>query len=88
MSAATVLKSMEKEIGKEMFVSDWTQVTQDQINKFADSTKDFQWIHVDEEKAANPFLRADVPAVAASVGLAGKPAAQVFAEVRARKNRF
>jgi len=56
MSAATVLKSMEKEIGKEMFVSDWTQVTQDQINKFADSTKDFQWIHVDEEKAAKgPF---------------------------------
>jgi len=43
---------------------------------------------IDEEKAANPFLRADVPAVAASVGLAGKPAAEVFAEVRARKNRF
>ncbi len=56
MSAATVLKEMEKEIGKEMFVSDWTQVTQDQINKFADSTKDFQWIHVDKEKAAKgPF---------------------------------
>jgi len=43
---------------------------------------------IDQEKAANPFLRADVPAVAASVGLAGKPAAQVFAEVRARKNKF
>jgi hydroxyacylglutathione hydrolase len=43
---------------------------------------------IDEEKAANVFLRADVPAVAAAVGLAGKPAAEVFAEVRARKNRF
>jgi hydroxyacylglutathione hydrolase len=41
-----------------------------------------------EEKRANVFLRADVPAVAAAVGLAGKPAAQVFAEVRARKNKF
>jgi hydroxyacylglutathione hydrolase len=41
-----------------------------------------------EEKRANVFLRADEPAVAAAVGLAGKPAAQVFAEVRARKNRF
>ena len=40
------------------------------------------------EKAANPFLRADLPEVAQSVGLAGAPAAQVFAEVRARKNRF
>ena len=43
---------------------------------------------IDEEKAANVFLRADVPAVAAAVGLAGKPAAEVFAEVRARKNKF
>ena len=43
---------------------------------------------IDEEKAANPFLRADVAAVAASVGLAGRPAAAVFAEVRARKNNF
>jgi hydroxyacylglutathione hydrolase len=43
---------------------------------------------IDEEKAANVFLRADVPAVAAAVGLAGKPAAQVFAEIRARKNKF
>ncbi len=40
------------------------------------------------EKAANPFLRADVPEVAAAVGLAGKPAAEVFAEIRAQKNRF
>jgi len=43
---------------------------------------------IDEEKAANVFLRADVPAVAAAVGLAGKSAAQVFTEVRARKNKF
>jgi hydroxyacylglutathione hydrolase len=41
-----------------------------------------------EEKAANPFLRADVPEVAAKVGLAGKPAWQVFAEIRERKNKF
>ena len=43
---------------------------------------------IDEEKAANVFLRADVPAVAAAVGLAGKPTAEVFAEIRARKNKF
>ncbi len=47
---------MEKSIGKEIFLSDWTQVTQEQINQFADSTKDHQWIHVDVEKAAKgPF---------------------------------
>jgi hydroxyacylglutathione hydrolase len=40
------------------------------------------------EKAENPFLRADVPEIAQSVGLAGSPAWKVFAEIRARKNRF
>ena len=40
-----------------------------------------------DEKQANPFLRADVPGIAAAVGLAGKPAAQVFGELRERKNR-
>ena len=56
MSVAEVLKDMEKLIGKEIFISDWTQVTQEQINQFADSTKDHQWIHVDAEKAAKgPF---------------------------------
>ncbi len=40
------------------------------------------------EKAANPFLRADVAEVAQSVGLAASPAWKVFAEIRERKNRF
>src|SRR5579872_2978827 len=40
------------------------------------------------EKAANPFLRADVPEVAQAVGLGGSPAWKVFAEIRERKNRF
>jgi hydroxyacylglutathione hydrolase len=41
-----------------------------------------------EEKRANVFLRADDPTVAAAVGLSGQPAAAVFTEVRARKNKF
>ncbi len=41
-----------------------------------------------DEKLANPFLRADMPELAAGIGMAGQPAAQVFAEIRARKNRF
>jgi hydroxyacylglutathione hydrolase len=43
---------------------------------------------IGEEKAANPFLRADRPEVAKSVGLDGAPAWQVFAEIRERKNKF
>ena len=41
-----------------------------------------------EEKAVNPFLRADVPSVAAGVDLTGADAAKVFAAVRGRKDRF
>ncbi|PKP75473.1 MAG: hydroxyacylglutathione hydrolase [Alphaproteobacteria bacterium HGW-Alphaproteobacteria-6] len=41
-----------------------------------------------EELATNPFLRAGLPAVKASVGLPGAPDAEVFAEIRARKDRF
>ena len=40
------------------------------------------------EKRDNPFLRADAPEVAQSVGLAGSPAWKVFAEIRERKNKF
>lgn len=41
-----------------------------------------------EERAANPFLRAGDPALAARLGLAGAAPAAVFAELRARKDRF
>ncbi len=37
--------------GQEVGVSDWTEVTQEMINRFADITGDHQWIHVDVERA-------------------------------------
>lgn len=36
----------------EVGVSDWVVVDQDRINRFAEATDDFQWIHVDEARAA------------------------------------
>ena len=45
-------------------------------------------VTIGEEKRANPFLRADVADVAAQVGMSGKPATDVFTEIRARKNKF
>lgn len=35
----------------EVAVSDWVEVTQEMIDGFAESTGDFQWIHVDAERA-------------------------------------
>lgn len=40
------------------------------------------------ERATNPFLRADDPALAQRLGLAGRPPVEVFAEMRRRKDRF
>jgi acyl dehydratase len=39
-------------VGKEAQASNWTQVTQDRINAFADATGDHQFIHVDPVRAA------------------------------------
>ena len=43
-------------VGQVLGHSDWREVTQEQINLFAEATGDFQWIHVDAERAAaGPF---------------------------------
>lgn len=54
MSTASVAE-MAASIGDER-VSDWVEVTQDMINRFADATGDHQYIHVDPVRAAEtPF---------------------------------
>ena len=43
-------------VGQHIGYSDWHEVTQAQVNLFADATGDHQWIHVDPERAkAGPF---------------------------------
>lgn len=50
-------EEFEKYLGKELGVSDYLKITQNQINLFAEATLDYQWIHVDEErcKTESPF---------------------------------
>jgi acyl dehydratase len=38
--------------GREVGISDWMTIDQERINRFAEATDDFQWIHVDKERAA------------------------------------
>lgn len=42
---------LEQYVGKELGVSEYITITQEQINQFADATLDHQWIHVDTERA-------------------------------------
>ena len=43
-------------VGRHLGFTDWITVDQDRINRFADATGDYQWIHVDVERAkTGPF---------------------------------
>src|SRR3954467_6777840 len=60
MSGKVVIGSVEELrtwVGKEVAVGKWITVTQDLINKFAEASGDYQWIHVDVErcKKESPF---------------------------------
>ncbi|MGI8752291.1 MAG: MaoC family dehydratase [Acidimicrobiales bacterium] len=47
---------LQSKVGTHLGYSAWHQVTQEQVNQFADATGDHQWIHVDVERAqAGPF---------------------------------
>ncbi|MGF7160473.1 acyl dehydratase [Rhodoligotrophos appendicifer] len=45
------LAELAADEGCEIGVSQWLEITQDRINRFADATNDHQWIHVDPARA-------------------------------------
>ena len=50
------IDDLESRVGQHIGYSDWHTITPEQVQKFAEATGDFQWIHLDEEKAkAGPF---------------------------------
>ncbi len=56
MKIFRTLDELNALVGQEVATSEWTTVTQKQIDLFAEATGDHQWIHVDPERAkAGPF---------------------------------
>jgi acyl dehydratase len=51
------LKSLKQYEGREFPATDWFVISEDRIQKFAEATEDFQWIHVDAERSRreSPF---------------------------------
>lgn len=45
------LRDLKNRIGQSLGVSDWFTVTQEMISDFAKATHDYQWVHVDTERA-------------------------------------
>jgi acyl dehydratase len=58
--AAVVLHGADEvraAVGRHLGSSDWLEITQERVNLFAEATGDYQWIHVDVERAKreSPF---------------------------------
>jgi acyl dehydratase len=50
------MAGLRESVGKHLGYTDWQEMTQDRVNRFADATDDHQFIHVDPERAkATPF---------------------------------
>jgi acyl dehydratase len=56
MRVFTDTSELDSAVGQELGSTDWIEIDQDRVDKFADATDDHQWIHVDQERAAGgPF---------------------------------
>jgi acyl dehydratase len=56
MLTVTGAEGLRGQVGQHIGYSDWHEVTQEQVNLFAEATGDHQWIHVDVERAKKgPF---------------------------------
>jgi acyl dehydratase len=58
MAARTIngLEELTTLVGEHLGYSDYVEITQEQVNAFADATGDHQWIHIDPERAKDgPF---------------------------------
>src|SRR5580765_6606133 len=51
------ISGLQELVGQHLGYSDYLEITQEQVNTFADATGDHQWIHVDPERATkeSPF---------------------------------
>ena len=56
MRTFTDIDQLAAAVGADLGTSDWFEIDQDRVGLFADATDDHQWIHVDQERAAQgPF---------------------------------
>jgi acyl dehydratase len=56
MTTDLKLRELERRVGEEIALSPWVDMPQERIDLFAKATEDYQWIHVDPERAKrSPF---------------------------------
>jgi acyl dehydratase len=56
MTTTATFDELTSLAGRDLGWTEWTEVTQDRVNTFADAVDDHQWIHTDPERAKDgPF---------------------------------
>ncbi|MFQ1699989.1 MaoC family dehydratase [Loktanella agnita] len=71
MNITAALEAGKRQIGEEVGVSDWLQVTQSRIDIFAAATLDMQWIHTEPERAAETAFGGTIAHGFLTLSLAG-----------------
>jgi acyl dehydratase len=72
------LAEIRAKVGQEVGLSDWLDITQNRITKFADATEDHQFIHVDPIAAANAGLGGTIAHGFLSLSLLSRMAADAM----------
>ncbi|MGH8686385.1 MAG: MaoC family dehydratase [Burkholderiales bacterium] len=60
MKTTLKIRDLEGLVGTEVAQSPWIDIPQERINQFAQATEDFQWIHVDPERAKKSPFRSTI----------------------------
>ena len=60
MKTSLKIRDLEGLVGREVAQSPWVDIPQERINLFAQATEDFQWIHVDPERAQRSPFRSTI----------------------------
>lgn len=56
MTRSAQVGELLRHAGRPLGVSEWIEIDQERVNAFAQATRDHQWLHVDETRAATgPF---------------------------------
>jgi acyl dehydratase len=79
MRTITGLDGLRQADGEVLGTSEWHDVTQDDINAFADATGDHQWIHVDTERAKQSPFGGTIAHGYYTLSLAPKLSDEIFA---------
>lgn len=72
--------------GTELGISDWFEITQETINRFADVTQDWQFIHVDAERAQQSQFGGTIAHGFLTLSLLSAMAEQVLPVIETQKS--